>query len=142
MAHWMLGEFRFHVDEPYTILEESNINPRYDWYRFRVDVVVEFKGAEYLCAYTGSAHDYAKSIKPDEREVVECIIHEIMEAYTGPVEFMEMVFMEPPKDVEFIKTIYDLLMYADEYGKELEDLLPGDWWEEEEIAGRITEVAE
>ena len=142
MTVWMLGEFKFKVGAPYTILEESNISPRYNWYRSRVGVLVEFDDTKYSCEYTSSAHDYAKSIKPDEREVVECIIREIVDAYTDPVEFMSIAFMEPPKDVEFIKTIYDLLIYAKEYGNELEDLLPGDWWEEGEIASRITEVAE
>ena len=52
---------------------------------------------------------------------------------------MQMAFMEPPNDVEFIKQIYDLLIFAKEYGESLEEALPGDWWEESVIASIITE---
>ena len=141
MGHWMLGEFRFDVGEPYVILDEAKVQPhRSSWYKHRVDVVVEFSGAEYLCEYTGSAADYNKDIEPDEKEVVDCIIREIMSAYVDPAEFMAMAFMEPPEDVEFIKVIYDLLMYARDYGEELEKLLPEDWWEEEALYPHIKEL--
>ena len=153
MALWLLGEpgegegFRFDVGEPYVILDERETRGySLRMHKFRVDVTVEsprgpqWHGEIYACDYTGSAADYDGLVKPDGREVVECIVQEIMSAYLDPVEFMAMAFTELPTDTAFIKVIYDLLMYAREHGAQLEKLLPEEWHEEEAIVGLIKEM--
>lgn len=139
---WMIGTWRFTLSEPYEIVDEHK-NVLYGTVekmrKYRVDVTVETErdlhlhGAFYGCDYTGSANDFKKRRPPLHKEVIECVAQEIMNAYTDPVEFMSMAFMEPPESTEYIKQIYDLVTFARDYGEELEGFMPEECWEEEAL---------
>jgi len=139
-------KFRFKIGRAYTVLDEGEMRGRsYRWHRYRVNVEVEGPrdtqsyGAVYNCDYTGSAVDCENDKRPNSREVAECVAQEIMSAYTDPVGFMELVFMEPPTDTAFVKTIWELLKFASDEGPGLEQFLPEKWWEEEALIDLFVE---